>query len=90
MDFLELRVYEHPSVPQYEAWLVRRADAKEVPPELRGNIRVPCIITGNAVLLGEHLTLLRLAEALEASEISSTNPATWTSKGAHHVEAAYV
>ena len=63
MSFLELRVYEHPSIPADEAWLVRRADAEEVPPELRGSIVAPCLITGDAALLEEHLTLLHLAEA---------------------------
>lgn len=63
MSFLELGVYEHPSIPADEAWLVRRADAAEVPPELRGSIVAPCLITGDAALLEEHLTLLHLAEA---------------------------
>lgn len=63
MSFLELRVYEHSSIPADEAWLVRRADAAEVPPELRGSIVAPCLITGDAALLVEHLTLLQLAEA---------------------------
>jgi hypothetical protein len=70
MSLLELRVYEHHSIPEYEAWLVRRADAEEVPPELRGCIAAPCIITGDAALLAEQLTLLHLAEAFDASEIS--------------------
>ena len=89
MDFIELRVYEHPAVPRYEAWLVRRADAAEVPPELRGCITVPCIIAGDAALLAEHLTLLQLAEAFGESGIPTTYPATGTSQGVRHVEAAY-
>ena len=74
MSFLELRVYEHPSVPEYEAWLVRRADAEQVPPELQGCVIVPCIITSDAALLGEHLTLLHLAEAFRESAISAAYP----------------
>jgi glutaredoxin 2 len=89
MSFLELRVYEHPSIPADEAWLVRRADAEEVPPEMRGSIIVPCLITGDATLLEEHLTLLHLAEAFEESGIYATNPATRSIEGVHHVEAAY-
>ena len=89
MSFLELRVYEHPSIPADEAWLVRRTDAAEVPHELRGSIVAPCLITGDAALLEEHLTLLHLAEAFEESGISTTDPATRSIEGVHHVEAAY-
>jgi hypothetical protein len=71
MNLLELRVYEHPSIPEHEAWLVRRADSGEVPPDLRGTIRAPCILTNDAVRLGEHLTLLHLAEAFESCGIAS-------------------
>jgi hypothetical protein len=63
MNILELRVYEHPSIPDHEAWLVRRADSGEVPPDLRGTIDAPCILTNDDALLGENLTLLDLAEA---------------------------
>lgn len=89
MDFIELRVYEHTSVPRYEAWLVRRADAAAVPPELRSRIIVPCIITGDAALLAEHLTLLQLAEAFDTLDISTCDVVTGRNKGVHHVEAAY-
>jgi len=71
MSILELRVYEHPSIPDYEAWLVRRADSGEVPPDLRGSIDTPCILTNDAALLGRHLTFLRLAEAVEACGVAS-------------------
>ena len=71
MSILQLRVYEHPSIPDYEAWLVRRADSGEVPPELRGTIDAPCILTNDAALLGRHLTFLQLAEAVEACGLDS-------------------
>ena len=70
MNILELRVYEHPSIPDHEAWLVRRADSGEVPPDLRGTIDAPCILTKDAALLGEHLTLLDLAAAFESCGIA--------------------
>ena len=89
MRFLELRVYEHYSIPEDEAWLVRQADAEEVPPELRGSIVAPCIITGDAALLAEQLTLLHLAEAFEASALSTPEPVEEMGKGVHYVEAAY-
>ena len=82
-------MYEHTSIPADEAWLVRRADAAEVPPELRGRIVAPRLITGDAALLGEHLTLLDLAEAFSESGISAAHPATRSIEGLHHVEAAY-
>jgi hypothetical protein len=71
MNILKLRVYEHPSIPDHEAWLVRRADSSEVPPDLRETIHAPCILTGDAVLLSQHLTFLQLAEAVEACGITS-------------------
>ena len=71
MSILQLRVYGHPSIPDYEAWLVRRADSGEVPPDLRGTIESPCILTNDAVLLRQHLTFLQLAEAVEACGIAS-------------------
>ena len=89
MDFIELRVYEHPAVPRYEAWLVRRADAAEVPPGLRGRIIVPCVITGDAALLAEHLTLVRLAEAFGESDTSTPDLVAGRNKGVRHAEAAY-
>ena len=71
MSILQLRVYEHPSIPDHEAWLGRRADSGEVPPDLRGTIEAPCILTNDIVLLRQHLTLLQLAEAVEACGMTS-------------------
>ena len=70
MSILRLRVYEHPSIPDREAWVVRRADSGEVPPDLRGRIDAPCILTNDAALLSQHLTFLQLAEAVEACGIA--------------------
>ena len=67
MRFINIRVYEHDKVPIGEAWLVRQADSCEVPTELRGQIRVPCILTQDAARLGRDLTLSQIAEAYEAS-----------------------
>ena len=71
MSILQLRVYEHPSIPDHEAWLVQRSDSGEVPPDLRGAIDTPCILTNDAALLGQHLTFLQLAVAVEACGITS-------------------
>ena len=71
MSILQLRVYEHPSIPDYEAWLVRQPDSSEVPPGLRVAIAAPCILTNDAALLGQHLTFLQLAEAVEACGMAS-------------------
>ena len=67
MRFIDIRVYEHSSIPEGEAWFVRQPDSGEVPPELRDKIRVPCILTGDAARLGRDLTLQQIAEAYEAS-----------------------
>ena len=67
MRFIDLRVYEHAAVPKGEAWLVRQTGSDQVPPELRGRIKVPCILTGDTGRLGHDLTPRQIAEAYEAS-----------------------
>ena len=59
---LELKVYEHASVPDGESKLFHRADDPALPVALRGRVNFPCIVTGDLARLGETLTLLRIAE----------------------------
>lgn len=69
MELKSLYVIQHRAIPPDEAWIVRRADAAELPADLRGKIKVPCIVTGNMNLLKETLILLRLLN-LEAADIN--------------------
>ena len=60
MDLKSLHVIQHRAIPQDEAWIIRRSDAAELPADLRGKVKVPCIVTGSMNLLKETLILLRL------------------------------
>ena len=62
MKLLGLDVYEHPSIPADEAWVVRDAGVKTLPAELRGRVRVPCILTGDLNLLKRTVAILRLTK----------------------------
>ena len=65
MDSLELKFYEHASVPAGAAWFICRGDDPRLTDELRAAVRFPCIVTGDLGLLKQTLTLLRVAELWE-------------------------
>ena len=65
MGSLELKFYEHASVPAGAAWFIRRGGDPRLCEELRAKVRVPCIVTGDLPALGRTLTLLRIAELWE-------------------------
>ena len=65
MDSLELKFYEHASVPADAAWFICRDDDPRLTGELRAVVRFPCIVTGDLLLLKQTLTLLRIAELWE-------------------------
>jgi len=83
MKLFGMPVIEHPSVPAEEAWVVRRRDAEQVPPDLRGSIEVPCILTGNMFLLRRTVELFRIIEMWEEEGTTSTR------KGGAHAKAAH-
>ena len=60
MELKSLHVIQHRAIPWNEAWIIRDSDAAQLPADLRGKIKVPCILTGNLNLLKETLILLRL------------------------------
>jgi len=65
MKLLGLEVIEHSAVPQDEAWVVRRKDAPNLPPDLLDRIKIPCIITGNLDLLRQAIVLMQLTNMIE-------------------------
>ena len=65
MESLELKFYEHASVPAGAAWLICREDDPRLTDELRAVLRFPCIVTDDLTLLRQTLTLLRIAELWE-------------------------
>ena len=60
MNLDDLPVIVSRDLPADEAWVVRRTDAPELPDDLRGKVRVPCILTGNVKSLRDTLKLIRL------------------------------
>ena len=64
MDLSALQVIERRDLPQDEAWIIRKGDAPELPADLRGKVRVPCILTGSLKLLKDTLMLLRLTNRI--------------------------
>ena len=62
MGSLELKFYEHRSMPAEETWFICRKDDPRLTDEQREGIQVPCIVTGDLPSLKQTLTLLRIAE----------------------------
>jgi hypothetical protein len=65
MDSLELKFYEHASVPAGAAWFICREDDPRLTDGLRAVVRFPCIVARDLTLLKQSLTLLRVAELWE-------------------------
>ena len=65
MESLELKFYEHASVPAGAAWFICREDDPRLTGELRAVLRYPCIVAGDMTQLKQTLTLLRIAEMWE-------------------------
>jgi hypothetical protein len=65
MESLELKFYEHASVPPGAAWFICREDDPRLTDELRAEVRFPCIVAGDLTVLRQTLTLLRIAELWE-------------------------
>ena len=61
MDLSRVRVIVSSDVPADEAWIIRSADAPELPANLKGRVRVPCVVTGDLKSFRDALKLLRLA-----------------------------
>ena len=60
MNLEDLNVIVSRDLPEDEAWVIRRADAPQLPDDLRGKVSVPCILTGNLKSLRDTLKLIRL------------------------------
>ena len=58
MKLFGINVIEHPAIGEDEAWIIRHPDAPQVPPDLRGQLHLPCILTGSAVRTKHTLALL--------------------------------
>jgi hypothetical protein len=62
MESLEINIIEHASLPAEEVWLIHKREAPLVPPDLRDNLPVPCILTGDAARAARLLSLVRAIE----------------------------
>jgi hypothetical protein len=59
MEYLGIRIIEHSSVCADEVWIIHKRDAPQVPSDLRGNLSIPFILTGDATLAERLLSLVR-------------------------------
>lgn len=48
METPGIKILEHHSVSAEEMWIIREKEESLVPPDLRDNLTVPCILTGDA------------------------------------------
>ncbi len=63
MGIFGMDIIEHPSLGKDEAWIITKADAPQVPQELRGTLPIPCILTGDMAQAKNMLTLLQAIAA---------------------------
>lgn len=59
MEFPGINIVQHASVPEDEVWIIHENEAPQVPADLRGNLPVPCILTGDAMGARRLLSLVR-------------------------------
>ncbi|MBA3441496.1 MAG: hypothetical protein H0T92_16680 [Pyrinomonadaceae bacterium] len=59
MKLFAINIIEHPDLAADEAWVVFDENAPQVPEDLRGNLSVPCILTGNRSRAERTLALLQ-------------------------------
>jgi len=59
MEYLGIRIVEHPSLCANEVWIISKSDAPQVPSDLRSNLSVPCILAGDATHARRLLSLVR-------------------------------
>ncbi len=62
MNSLELKFFEHPSIPVGGEKFICRVDDPRITDEVRSQIRVPCIVARDLVALKRSLTYMRIAE----------------------------
>lgn len=59
MKLFAINIIEHPNLGADEAWIVFDEDAPQVPEDIRGELSVPCILTGNRAQAERTLALLQ-------------------------------
>ena len=52
-------IIEHPDLAADEAWIIFDEEAPQVPEDLRGELSVPCILTGSRAVAERTLALLQ-------------------------------
>ncbi len=59
MKLFSMNIIEHHDFAADEAWIIFDENAPQVPEDLRDNLSVPCILTGNRVQAERALALLQ-------------------------------
>ncbi len=70
MNLFDMRIIKHPDLAANDAWIITDRDAPQVPENLRSELPIPCILTGNTKQAKHTLNLLR-AITLHARESTS-------------------
>ena len=59
MKLFAMNIIEHPDLAADEGWIIFDEDAPQVPEDLRGELSVPCILTGSRAVAERTLALLQ-------------------------------
>ncbi len=59
MKLFAMNIIEHPDLAADEMWIVFDEEAPQVPEDLRGELAVPCILTGSRAVAERTLALLQ-------------------------------
>lgn len=80
MELFKMDIIEHSDIPAGEAWIILSKEAPQVPQDLKNNLPIPCIITGNLILTKNTLSLLRsISAGMQHTE--SASPRQCASRG---------
>jgi hypothetical protein len=59
VDLAEISIVQHPSVPAEDVWIIREKESPQEPSDLRDDLTVPFILTGDAEGARNLLSLVR-------------------------------
>ena len=76
MNLFDMTIIKHPDLAADEAWIITDRNAPQVPKNIKNNLPIPCILTGNTLHAERTLTLLRAISHYEDKATSRSNRRT--------------
>ncbi len=70
MNLFDMSIIKHPDLAANEAWIITDRDAPQVPNNIRSELPIPCILTGNTEQATRMLNLLRAISLYEDKSTS--------------------